>query len=181
MSSKIIVNLFGGSGYGKSTCAAYIYSKIKKEGIKTELVFEYAKDLIYLSNITPPFNQAFVFGNQLFKIEQYLQQSEILIVDSPLLLSIVYNKTPYLKEHFSKTVMDAFNHFNNINYLLDNKFTYENHGRYQNEEAARESHRIIKDLLCSYEIPYKSVTSNDYDLMIEEILNCYKKIGDKNE
>ena len=174
MNPKVIVNLFGGSGCGKSTCAAYIFSKMKMRGLKTEIVFEYTKDIIYLTEVEPPFNQAFVFGNQLFKIEQYIRQSDVLIVDSPLPLSIVYNYTPYLTEHFTETVMSAFNHFNNLNYYLDNTFPYNNHGRYQTEDIARKSHIRIKDFLCNYRIPHKTVTEKDYDAMVDEIVEYYK-------
>ena len=180
MDPKVIVNLFGGSGCGKSTCAAYVFSKIKMKGLKTEMVFEYPKDLIYLTEIEPPFNQAFVFGNQLFKIEQYIKQADILIVDSPLPLSIIYNNTPYLKEYFTKTVMNAFYHFNNLNYYLDNEFSYDNHGRYQTKDIARESHIRIKELLCDYKIPFKTVSANDYDEMIEDIVRLYQKLLSEN-
>ena len=175
MPKKVIVNLFGGSGRGKSTCAAYIFSKIKMRNINVEMVFEYAKDILYLTEIKPPFNQAFIFGNQLFRIEMFLQQSDILIVDSPLPLSIIYNNTQYLRENFDKTVLDAFNHFNNINYFLDNNYLYENRGRYQSEELARESHQRIKKLLHDHRIPYQSVTQNDYNIMIEEIVRYYQE------
>ena len=169
MERKLVVNLFGGSGYGKSTCAALLFYRLKKENIKVEEVFEFAKDLVYMTGITPPFNQAYVFGNQLFKIEQYLAQSDIVIVDSPLPLSIVYNHKDYLKESFDKTVMDAFNSFNNVNFLLDEEFPYYCQGRYQSEAAARESHALIKNFLDQRNIPYRIVQSKDYDSMVEEI------------
>lgn len=180
MMQPIIVNLFGGSGYGKSTCAAYLFSQLKKNNYNVELVFEFPKDLLYLTDITPPFNQAFVFGNQLWKIEQYAKESEIVITDSPLPLSIVYNNTSYLGECFNETVMNAFNSFNNINFLIEKTFDYKNNGRYQTEQEAIMSHAKIEQLLKYYNILYQAVSGNDYDIIISNITSYYYSIKEKN-
>lgn len=174
MKKPIVVNLFGGSGYGKSTCAAYIFSQLKKDNYNVEFVFEFPKDLIYMTDITPPFNQAFVFGNQLWKIEQYLKNVDIVITDSPILLSIVYNNTDYLGDSFAETVIKAFNSFNNINFLIEKSFDYNTSGRYQTEQEASISHREIKDLLIKYQIQYQTVSANDYDVIINSITNYYR-------
>jgi cytidylate kinase len=42
-----VLNFYGGAGIGKSTIAADIFSKLKRKGLKTELVGEYAKWLWY--------------------------------------------------------------------------------------------------------------------------------------
>ena len=128
MKQSIVVNLFGRSGCGKSTCAAYLFSQLKMRDYNVESVFEFPKDLIYMTSITPPFNQAFVFGNQLWKIEQYLKKADIVITDSPLPLSIIYNSTDYLNESFSETVISVFRSFNNINFLIENSFAYSLNG-----------------------------------------------------
>ena len=44
MKSPLIINLFGAPGVGKSTGAAYIFSKLKMAGMNAELVTEFAKD-----------------------------------------------------------------------------------------------------------------------------------------
>ena len=52
MSKKtIIVNLFAGAGAGKTTCAWEIASELKKRGIETEYVSEYAKELVWDNNM----------------------------------------------------------------------------------------------------------------------------------
>ena len=43
----LVVNLFGAPGAGKSTGAAYIFSKLKMSGINVELVTEFAKDKVW--------------------------------------------------------------------------------------------------------------------------------------
>ena len=52
MSKKtIVVNLFAGAGAGKTTCAWEIASELKKRGIETEYVSEYAKELVCCNSI----------------------------------------------------------------------------------------------------------------------------------
>ena len=55
----IIVNLFGAPGAGKSTGAAYIFSKIKMAGVNAELVTEFAKDKVWEESKE-------VFNNQIY-------------------------------------------------------------------------------------------------------------------
>lgn len=47
MKNTLIVNLYGGPGTGKSTGAAYIFSKLKMDGIDAEYVTEFAKDKVW--------------------------------------------------------------------------------------------------------------------------------------
>ena len=47
MPNTIVVNLWGGPGVGKTTCAWEIASELKKEGYVTEYVSEYAKELVW--------------------------------------------------------------------------------------------------------------------------------------
>ena len=43
----ICINFYGGPGIGKSTMAAKMFAALKTAGVKTELVGEFAKDLVY--------------------------------------------------------------------------------------------------------------------------------------
>ena len=43
----VVINLFGGPGAGKSTCAMEICSELKKHGLSADYVQEYAKELVY--------------------------------------------------------------------------------------------------------------------------------------
>ena len=46
----LVVNLFAGPGAGKTSCAWEIASELKKRGIVTEYVPEYAKELVWDEN-----------------------------------------------------------------------------------------------------------------------------------
>ena len=110
----IIVNLFGVPGAGKSTGAAYIFSQLKMKGINAELITEFAKDKVWENNEKVFKNQLYLFGKQSFRISRVQDEVDVIITDSPLLLSIFYNKTPILGEHFNYVVYDVFNSYNNI-------------------------------------------------------------------
>ena len=58
----LVVNLFGAPGAGKSTGAAYIFSKLKMAGINAELVTEFAKDKVWEESKAVFQNQAYIFG-----------------------------------------------------------------------------------------------------------------------
>lgn len=60
----LVVNLFGAPGAGKSTGAAYIFSKLKMAGINAELVTEFAKDKVWEESKAVFENQAYIFGKQ---------------------------------------------------------------------------------------------------------------------
>ena len=58
----LVVNLFGVPGAGKSTGAAYVFSKLKMKGINAELVTEFAKDIVWENNSRGLKNQEYIFG-----------------------------------------------------------------------------------------------------------------------
>jgi len=171
MNKSLIVNFFGAPGNGKSTCAAYCYSALKKLGYSVEMVQEFTKDLFLYTGIKPPYNQAFVFGNQLWRIEQCAEQFDIVIVDSPLLLSAVYNDRDYLSDHFMAAVIDAHNAFNNLNFLLTRSFPYREDGRYQSEEQSILIQQKIIEMLEAFRITYSTYSANSYEKILNSIMN----------
>ena len=114
----LVINLFGVPCAGKSTGAAYIFSQLKMKGVNAELVTEFAKDKVWEDNTEVFKNQAYLFGKQSYRLSRCRDKVECIVTDSPLPLSIFYNNDPSLTENFNKSVMDVFNSYNNINYLL---------------------------------------------------------------
>ena len=102
----ILINLFGGPGVGKSTGAAYVFSQLKMRGINCELVGEFAKDKVWEENWVALKNQAYIFGKQYYKIARCADQVDVVVTDSPVLLSLIYNDNPVLGEAFEQTVSD---------------------------------------------------------------------------
>lgn len=66
----MVVNLFAGPGTGKSTGAAYIFSKLKMKGFDCEYVSEFAKDKVWENNDEVFKSQFYITGKQVFKIKR---------------------------------------------------------------------------------------------------------------
>ena len=175
----IIVNLFGVPGAGKSTGAAYIFSQLKMKGINAELITEFAKDKVWENNEKVFKNQLYLFGKQSFRISRVQDEVDVIVTDSPLLLSILYNQTPILGENFNQLVYDVFNSYNNINYLIKRTKPYNPAGRLQTEEESDALAEPLISLLKKENINYKEITGDikGYDKIVQEVLNIKETKG----
>ena len=168
----LLINLFGGPGAGKSTGAAYIFSKLKMAGVNAELVTEFAKDKVWEGNKEVFKNQAYIFGKQYFKISRCADKVDVIITDSPLLLSIVYNDNPVLGDSFNETVKNVFSSFNSMNYILSREKEYNPVGRNQTESEAKEVDVQVRAMLDEEKIPYEVVAGSElgYDYIVDRVL-----------
>lgn len=173
MSKKaLVVNLFGTPSAGKSTGAAYIFSKLKMTGVNVELVTEYAKDKVWEENDVVFKNQLYVTGKQSYRISRCIDKVDVIVTDSPLPLGIFYNKNEFLTENFNKCIMDVFNQYENMNYLLIRNKPYNPIGRHQTEEEANALKQPMIDLLTKLNINYneKFGDVDGYDSIVNEVL-----------
>lgn len=96
--NTIVINLFGEPGAGKSTAAMDITARLKRKGINAEYVSEFAKDKVYENNGEVFKHQEYLFGKQSFKMGRVRDKVQVMVVDSPLILCIVYNNDETLGE-----------------------------------------------------------------------------------
>ena len=157
----ILVNLFGAPGAGKSTGAAYIFSQLKMRGINAELVTEFAKDKVWEGSKAVFENQAYIFGKQYFRISRCADQVDVIVTDSPLLLSILYNNDEDLGGTFDAVVRKVAKKYNSKNYYLKRVKDYNPSGRFQTEEESDEIATELKRLLDREGVDYK-VRRGDY-------------------
>lgn len=143
LDQPLIINLFGGPGSGKSTMAARIFSELKEKNYNAELVTEYAKDLTWQESFKVLSNQVYVFAKQYHRIWR-LQDVDVVITDSPLLMSVVYGDT---SKTFKDLVVSEFSKMNNINVYLQRVKPYNPKGRSQTLDQAKElDNRILNTL-----------------------------------
>lgn len=176
----LVVNLFGVPGSGKSTGAAYIFAMLKMNGINAELVTEYAKDKVWEDNAEVFRNQAYLFGKQSYRLSRLAGKVDVIVTDSPLPLSILYNEDERLNETFNQSVMDVFNSYNNMNFLLRRTKPYNPSGRRQTEAESDALSAEIIQLLNERHIYCKQVDGDigGYDSIVDVIK---KEFSSKSE
>lgn len=164
----LVVNFFGGPSCGKSTIAAGVFYQLKRKMYNVELVTEFAKDLVWEKRKSALDCQPYVFGKQLHKIERLINQTDVIVTDSPILLSVVYNKK--YPESFTNSVVEIFNSMNNLSYFIDrNENKYDSVGREQTIEEAVEIDSKIKNFLNYKNIKYQNIIKH-YD-NIDKVIN----------
>lgn len=178
MNKTIVVNLCGAPGAGKSTGSAYIFSMLKMAGVNTELVTEFAKDKIYEGSRGAFENQAYIFGEQYFKMTT-LKDIDVIVTDAPLILLSYYSK----KNGFSYTseleqlILSVLPLANNVNYFINRRVPYDTRGRFQTEEEADMIADEMRVYLNNLNIKYKELDGikESYDLIVNEILEKLKE------
>lgn len=177
-----VVNLFAQPGAGKSTGAAYIFAKLKMAGVNAELITEFAKDKVWEENKEAIKNQAYIFGEQYYKMSRCKDKVDVLVTDSPLLLSILYNNDDILGESFNNLVTNVFKSFNNLNYWINRVKPYNPKGRIQTEKEADCLIPFLKLILNNEKIECKEYNGleEDYDKIVDDIMyriNKYEIFG----
>lgn len=155
----ILVNLFAGPGAGKSTTAAGVFHELKMAGVNCEFVTEYAKDLTWEERHCTLKNQAYIFGKQVNRLHRLLGKVDLVVTDSPILLTLLYTPLSYPKS-FEPFVKDIWNEYENENYFIDRVKAYNPSGRNQTEAESRKIDRDIISLLESEAVKYTRVTGD---------------------
>jgi nicotinamide riboside kinase len=155
--NPVVVNLMGGPGTGKSIMASDLFSAIKREGISCDVAWEYIKRKLREKAVKVIQSQIYIFGKQQFQLFSMKDEVDVIITDSPLFNSCIYDKTkcPELKA----LVLKEYNKYNNLLYVIerDPAYTYEQEGRYQDLEGAKLVDAEIIQFLKENNIPYTSI------------------------
>lgn len=164
-----------------STSAAFIFSQLKMRGVNCELITEYAKDKTWENNMEALSCQEYIFGKQSFRMKRCRDKVDVIVTDSPLPLGIFYNTNPILGEHYENLVLDVFNTYENMNYVLVRDKPYNPIGRNQTQEESDEIGDKIQMFLDDHKIPYVLGLGNNefYEFIYTDVMN--KLAGEKNE
>ena len=143
-----IINLYGGPGTGKSTTAAGVFYTLKQKGVSCELVTEFAKDLTWDESYIQLRNPIYVFAEQHHRLFRLDDKVDYIVTDSPLLLSVVYNKIyGELSEVFDELVFDQACTQDAVHIYLNRVKPYVTAGRNETFEQACNIDLQIKRLL----------------------------------
>lgn len=165
----LVVNLYGGPGTGKSTMASAVFSELKFDDVNCELVTEYAKDKVWENSLSLLKNQIYVFGKQHHRIWRLLDNVDVIITDSPLLLSSIYTNDYTLKE----LIIQEHLRMNNLEIFLTRENKFNPKGRIHNYAQSLQKDVEMKELLDSRFIQYTTFPSNKKS--IQGIVELIKK------
>ena len=168
-----VVNLFAGPGAGKSTMAAGVFAGLKLRGVLAELALEFAKELTWEGRTSALNCQPFVFGEQLFRLQR-LQDAgvEVVVTDSPLLLSAVYGDVPdSFKDAIRKIDRKTFT---SLNFFVTRVKTFEPRGRNQSAAEALALDYRIRDEMNRHLVQFKVVPGDDVGVgqVVGEVLEA---------
>lgn len=162
--NPLIINLYGAPGSGKSTTRAGIFRILKLKQINCEEVTEFAKALTWEERQKELEIQPYVFANQLKSMEILKNKVDVIITDSPLLLSYYYGKT-YSKNRYSENfynfILDEVHKENSLNIMIKRVKPYNPIGRNQIEGESDKIHYDIISLLERNDIVFHEVDGDE--------------------
>jgi hypothetical protein len=176
MNTPIVVNLFGGPCCGKSSIAAGVFSLLKLHNIEAELITEFAKDLVWEERYHTFKNQHYLFSKQQHRLWRVSDKVDVMVIDSPILLSVVYRQE-LSSDIFKQFVVEEFNYYNNMNFFLNRTKQYHEVGRNQNEQEAKKLDKDIIKVLDKYDIDYFVIDGNFSapNKIVESVLRVFNK------
>lgn len=158
MNKTIVANFLGGPGCGKSTLAAYVFAKLKWQGVHTELVTEFAKDLVWDDTPNMLKNQIYMFGEMYRRIDRLQDKVDLVLCDGPLFMSIIYG------EQFGKEFVDfvnsEFNRYHNINIFVNRTEHFDERGRVHDLQQSMDIDIRIMEYLNRYGHYFSTVSGN---------------------
>jgi hypothetical protein len=178
MKKTIVVNIFGGPGTMKSIACALIFAKLKIHGVNCEMSREFAKDIIWQGSAHVLDNQHMVYGEQQRRIFDLKGKVDVVVTDAPLLNSVIYDKLGDSEKDkdFHRTVINEFNRYDNRNYYFVRGNTYEQEGRYQDEDGAKAIDNIVLETLDENGFKYRTIEAwpETADVIARDILKELK-------
>lgn len=178
LNTPIVISLVAAPGSGKSTLAAFTFAKLKMLGINCELVTEFAKDKVWEDNKTALANQIYVFAKQYYRIARCADKVDVIVTDSPIIMSPSYNKDKELAGPLWKMAQIVNDRYHNLFYYLKRVKKYNPVGRLETEEQSDNKAIEIKAHLDTLGIDYKVLDGNlmSADVIVDDTLELLNKL-----
>lgn len=163
-----VVNLFAGSGSGKSTTAALLFGEMKLLGVNAELVREYVKAWAWQGKKIQEMDQLYLLGKQTNYEKILYDKVDYIVTDSPVLICGIYEEYwSKGKKHYAGIAAHSFLRHAaekgvvHKNYFINRQKPFDPRGRYETEEQAREIDAYMKQYLIDAEIPFTEISCDD--------------------
>lgn len=172
MKNTIVVNLVGGPCSGKSTTAAGLFALIKLQTNKAvELVTEVVKDHVYDENKEALQDQVLITAQQNHLLKRLQGKVDFVVSDASLLNGVVYNEFYQDGDNVSTVLSkQLFEQYNNIVFMLPRKRKYDQYGRSQSEEEAKQIDQIFIDKMTHLGVDYVDMRGFSHEELPKAIL-----------
>lgn len=150
-----IINIYAGSGAGKSTTAADVFCTLKKAGVSCELRTEYVKDWAWQGRKIEAGDDLYLLAKQWQREKLLYGKVDYVVTDSPLGLAAVYERV-YPPPGGRHPMLDMVRELEKrqdaagirrVNCLLLRSKPFVQAGRYEDEQAARGVDSICEEFL----------------------------------
>jgi hypothetical protein len=157
-----IINLWGGPGTGKSTSSAFVFYKLKQAGYNVELVREYVKNWAWEGRHIGPYDQFYFMGKQIRSEAMLFNKVDYIVTDCPVMLGAYYAKL-YSSECVAKGILSSVMSFyestsadghKHLNIFLNRSKPYNQAGRYENADQAKDVDIGVQNMLKELNVPY---------------------------
>lgn len=168
--NTLVVNIFGGPGTGKSITMAHLFALLKWRGHEVEMAPEYAKDKVWEGSLGVLDNQLYIFAKQLQRSWRVHEKVDVIVTDSPLLNSIIYDEEN--DADFHRLILKKHDQYRSYNIFLErNDAKYQQNGRLQDLEDAKKIDKKVMKMFADYRIPYYIYKAGpeNIELMINDI------------
>jgi adenylate kinase family enzyme len=180
MKETLYVKLYGAPGAGKSTGAAWIFSTLKLNNIDSEYVQEFAKDMVWEKNqfmFEDPDNQLILLASQFYRLNRLRGKVDVVVTDSPLLLSQLYVKNSLLDcNEYRSLVKKLDEKFQGMNVLVKRAKAYNPNGRNQTETESDNLAKSLEDFLVKESQDFL-VINGDYEGYKKAYDHVMEKLG----
>lgn len=162
-----LINLFGAPATGKTTASGLVFGHLKKRGKLAYFLQEVATECIIEGRLYELNNQFAMLSKIISKIDAAKDKVDYIILDSPILLGIIYNKDKELDPYFRAVANIYDSRYKNINFLLrqDMKY-YRPEGRVHTAEECVVLQKDLESLLTNLKRPY---VKTSVDTIVEDL------------
>lgn len=152
---------------------------MKKQGVITEYVPEYAKELVWdgkLDLLNGSFeNQKALISEQARRIDRLIGKVSVVVTDSPILLGLLYQKEPY--EELEDFAHAKYRQHSNFDLLVHRGdfYNFEQAGRIHTPEQCAELDGNIEMFLKTHRIPYTDYRHNESYMAVAMAQNLIQR------
>ncbi len=178
----LLINFYSGPGAGKTTVSLELTAELKKAGFNVEYVSEYAKELVLENKAEMLKDQQHVIDEQYKRLDRYRDSVDIIVTDSPLLLGQVYGEGR-ISEEYHNQIRAYYDSFDNFNlWVTRGDEAYQQAGRVENLEQAKELDGRIKAMMKANKLYYCNYNRGEIAKTVNRIKKTYTRLyGNQKE